>query len=196
MAHQTAGLNDRPTLSHVSCAGQTVCWRADTYPALVVTTAATALAQPTVTRALKTLNRGGIVVGDRHIDGERSVELTATARGAEECLPTAAGSALPGRFAGIPAALNVGVEGLLVGGYRVLDMAGPVVGQHLGSSLLDRVERLRAATSRGEILESSTVAAMSVSMNPACTPTTRVPWLRSSTRSALVNAHSADLDAQ
>jgi hypothetical protein len=36
-----------------------------------VTTAATALAQPTVTRALKTLNRGGIVVRDRHIDGEQ-----------------------------------------------------------------------------------------------------------------------------
>jgi DNA-binding transcriptional ArsR family regulator len=99
LAHRTAGLNDRPTLSHVSCAGQTVCWRADTPPALVVTTAATALAQPTVTRALKTLNRGGIVVRDRHIDGEQIelVELTATAaRGAEECLPTAAGSAFPG----------------------------------------------------------------------------------------------------
>jgi hypothetical protein len=98
LAHWTAGLNDRPTLAHVSCAGQTVCWRADTPPALVVTTAATALAQPTVTRALKTLNRGGIVVGDRHIDGEQIVfvELTATARGAEECLPTAAGSAFPG----------------------------------------------------------------------------------------------------
>ena len=97
-AHRTAGLDDRPTLSHVSCAGQTVCWRADTPPALVVTTAATALAQPTVTRALKTLNRGGIVVHHRHIDGEQIVlvELTATARGAEECLPTAAGSAFPG----------------------------------------------------------------------------------------------------
>jgi hypothetical protein len=57
-----------------------------------------ALVQPTVTRALKTLNRGGIVVRDRHIDGEQIVfvELTATARGAEECLPTAAGSAFPG----------------------------------------------------------------------------------------------------
>jgi hypothetical protein len=89
LAHRTAGLNDRPTLSHVSCAGQTVCWRADTPPALVVTTAATALAQPTVTRALKTLNRGGIVVRDRHIDGEQIVfvEFTATARGAEECPP-------------------------------------------------------------------------------------------------------------
>jgi DNA-binding MarR family transcriptional regulator len=63
-----------------------------------VTTAATALAQPTVTRALKTLNRGGIVVRDRHIDGEQIVfvELTATTRGAAECLPTAAGSAFPG----------------------------------------------------------------------------------------------------
>jgi hypothetical protein len=41
---------------------------------------------------------GGIVVGDRHIDGEQIVfvELTATARGVEECLLTAAGSAFPG----------------------------------------------------------------------------------------------------
>ena len=33
-----------------------------------------------------------------HIDGEQIVfvELTATARGAEECLPSAAGSAFPG----------------------------------------------------------------------------------------------------
>ena len=51
-------------------------------------------------------------------------------------------SALPGRFPGVPAALNVGVEAVLVGGDRSLDMAGPVVGQHLGLSLLDRVERL------------------------------------------------------
>jgi DNA-binding MarR family transcriptional regulator len=63
-----------------------------------VTTAATALAQQTVTRALKTLDRGGIVVRDRHIDGEQIVfvELTASARGAGECIPTAAGSAFPG----------------------------------------------------------------------------------------------------
>ena len=51
------------------------------------------------------------------------------------------------------------------------------------------------ATDSGLTLSPLTPAAMSVSMNPACTPTTRVPCRRSSMRSALVSDHAAALDA-
>ena len=52
-----------------------------------------------------------------------------------------------------------------------------------------------AATDWGLIFSASMPAAMSVSMNPACTATTRVPWRRSSMRSALVSDHAAAFDA-
>ena len=51
------------------------------------------------------------------------------------------------------------------------------------------------ATDSGLTFSPLTPAAMSVSMKPACTATTRVPCRRSSMRSAFVSDHAADFDA-
>ena len=97
---------------------------------------------------------------------------------------------------GVPGGLHRGVDLLVVVRQQALDPAGPRVGQDLHRAGLDRVEDLPGHVYGADLGASpASSRAISVSMKPACTPTTWVPWRASSIRTPLVRDHSAALDA-
>ena len=84
-----------------------------------------------------------------------------------------------------------GVDELMVAGQLGLDVPGPLVGEHLDLAGRPTALKTCPATDSGLIFGALASAAISVSMKPACTATTRVPWWWSSILTALVSDHSA-----
>ena len=88
-----------------------------------------------------------------------------------------------------------GVEVRQVAGQLRFDEAARVVSQHLGA-VVASAAKVASTTLLGVTFGASTPAAMSVSMNPTCTPTTSVPCGANSTRKLLVNDHAAAFAAE
>ena len=96
---------------------------------------------------------------------------------------TNAGTLIDGDRQCVPLRLQCGVQHRQVFGQRRLHHLAGRVGKHLLRAGLDGRDDL-GRDRLGADLSASIPAAMSVSMKPACTATTRVPWRRSSMRNA------------
>jgi hypothetical protein len=81
-----------------------------------------------------------------------------------------------------------------IGRQTAMYLARNLIGQDLTIPAFEGVES-RPHDFSGELFGASTSRARSVSMKPACSPTTWVPCCASSRRRPLVSAQAADFDA-